>query len=91
LAKWDVNHDGENGCETLLQENQTYVGNDHHDEDVSHIQSVKAQSGALVNQNHTRDGQIHERTEVKHESKSEAKHENKIEAEHENKNEAENQ
>jgi hypothetical protein len=39
-----VNHDGEsvdrpsvsgqNGEMTLQQENQTYVGNDHHDEDV---------------------------------------------------------
>jgi hypothetical protein len=45
LAKWDVNHDGENvdctgvstqiECETLQQENQTYLENDHHDEDVS--------------------------------------------------------
>jgi hypothetical protein len=50
LAEWDVNHDGENVghpdvsaqsvCEPLQQENQAYAGNDHHDEDVGHIQSV---------------------------------------------------
>jgi hypothetical protein len=45
-----MNHDGENvdrpsvsaqnGCETLLQENQAYTKNNHHDEDVGRIQSV---------------------------------------------------
>jgi hypothetical protein len=45
-----MNHNGENmdhpsvsaqsGCRTLQQENQVYVGNDHHDEDVSRNQSV---------------------------------------------------
>jgi hypothetical protein len=50
LAEWDVNHVGKNvdhpsvlaqsECRTLQQENQAYVGNDHHDEDVGHNQSV---------------------------------------------------
>jgi hypothetical protein len=45
-----VNHDRENvdhpsvsaqsGCRTLQQKNQAYARNDHHDEDVSHNQSV---------------------------------------------------
>jgi hypothetical protein len=50
LSEWDVNHDGENvdrpsvsaqsECTTLQQENQAYVGNDHHDEDMGRNQSV---------------------------------------------------
>jgi hypothetical protein len=50
LAKWDMNHDGEKvdrlgvlaqgECDILQQENQAYVGNDHHDEDVGRNQSV---------------------------------------------------
>jgi hypothetical protein len=50
LAQWDVNHDGGNvdrldvwsqsECVKLLQENQAYAGNDHHDEDVGRIQGV---------------------------------------------------
>jgi hypothetical protein len=62
LAEWDVNHDRENvdhpsvstqsGCMALQQENQVYVENDHHDEDVGHNQSIKAQSGSLVDKNH---------------------------------------
>jgi hypothetical protein len=50
LNEWDENHDEENidhpsvsaqnGCETLLQENQAYAGNDHPDEDVDRIQGV---------------------------------------------------
>jgi hypothetical protein len=50
LTEWDVNHDGENvdypsvsaqsECETLQQEKQAYVGNDHHDKGVGHNQSV---------------------------------------------------
>jgi hypothetical protein len=61
-----VNHDGKNvgrpdvlaqsECEPLQQGNQAYVANDHHDEDVDHIQSVKAQNGSLVNPNHMSDG-----------------------------------
>jgi hypothetical protein len=49
LNQWDENHDGENmdhpsvwaqsGCKTLKQENQAYVGNDHHDKDVGYNQS----------------------------------------------------
>jgi hypothetical protein len=45
-----MNHDGENmghpsvstqsGERTLHRENQAYAGNDHHDEDVGHNQSV---------------------------------------------------
>jgi hypothetical protein len=54
-----MNYDGENmnrpsvsaqnECETLMQKNQTYAGNNHHDEDVGRNQSVYAQSGSLVN------------------------------------------
>jgi hypothetical protein len=50
LNQSDVNHDGENvdrpsvwaqrESKTLQQENHAYVGNDHHDEDVGHNQSV---------------------------------------------------
>jgi hypothetical protein len=50
LAERDVNHDGEymhhssvlaqSECRTLLQENQAYAGNNHHDEDVGCIQRV---------------------------------------------------
>jgi hypothetical protein len=45
-TKYRLNHDGENRvwakseCEKLQQKNQAYMGNDHHDEDVSHIRSV---------------------------------------------------
>jgi hypothetical protein len=66
LAETDVNYNGENvdhpsvwaqsGCRTLQLENQVYTGNDHHDEDVGHNQSVKAQSGSLMNQNHMSEG-----------------------------------
>jgi hypothetical protein len=108
LAKWDVNHDGKNverssvstqgGERTLEWENQAYVGNGHHDEDVGHNQSVSAQSGSLVDQNYMSDGWVHERTEAKHQKKCEIKHvrrceekhESKSKAEHENKNESEN-
>jgi hypothetical protein len=30
----------QSGCDTLQQENQTYVKNDHHDEGMGHNQSV---------------------------------------------------
>jgi hypothetical protein len=50
LAEWDVNHDGESvdrpsvstqsGEGTLQRKNQAYVGNDYHDEDVGHNQSI---------------------------------------------------
>jgi hypothetical protein len=43
-----------------------------------------------MDQNHMNDGEVHERTEVKHVKKCEAKSESKSEAEHENKNESEN-
>jgi hypothetical protein len=65
LVKWDMNHDEENvdrpsvsaqsECETLQQKKQAYTGNNHHDEDVGSNQSVKAQSGSLMNQNHMSD------------------------------------
>jgi hypothetical protein len=65
LTQWDVNSDGENvdhpsvwapsEC-TFQQKNQTYVKNDHHDEDVGHNQSVEAQSCSLMNQNYMSDG-----------------------------------
>jgi hypothetical protein len=67
------------------------MGNDHHDEDMRRNQSVYAQSGSLMDQNHMSDGYVHEKTEAKHVKKCEAKHESKSEAEHENKNEAKNQ
>jgi hypothetical protein len=104
-----VNHDRESmdrpsvstqsGERTLQWENQAYAGNGHHDEDVGRNQSVYAQSGSIVDQNHMSDGWGHERTEAKHQKKCEAKHvgkceekhESKSEAEHENKNEVENQ
>jgi hypothetical protein len=100
LDEWDVNHDVENvdhpsvsaqsGCTILQQENQAYVRNNHHDEDVSRNQSAWAQSGSLVNQNHMSDGWVHKRTEEKHVKKYEANYESKSEVEHENKNEAGN-
>jgi hypothetical protein len=50
MAKWDVNHDGESvdrpsvsvqsGGRTLQRENQAYVENGYHDEDVGRNQSV---------------------------------------------------
>jgi hypothetical protein len=50
LAEWDMNHDGESmgrpdvsaqsECVPLQQGNQAYAGNDHHDKDMSRIQSV---------------------------------------------------
>jgi hypothetical protein len=46
----------QSGGRTLQRENQAYVGNDHHDEDVGHTQSVYAQSGSLMDQNHMSDG-----------------------------------
>jgi hypothetical protein len=61
-----VNHDGENvdcpsvsaqsECETLQQENEGYAGNDHHDEDVGHNQSIVVKSCSLMNQNRMSDG-----------------------------------
>jgi hypothetical protein len=30
----------QSGCMNLLQENQAYMGNDHHDEDVGRNQSI---------------------------------------------------
>jgi hypothetical protein len=66
LNEWDENYDEENvdrpsvstqnGCETLLQENHAYAGNDHHDEDRSHNQSVYAKSSSLMNQHYMSDG-----------------------------------
>jgi hypothetical protein len=46
----------QDGCETFLQENKVYAGNDHHDEGVGHIQCVMAQSGSLMNQNYISNG-----------------------------------
>jgi hypothetical protein len=46
----------QSGCRTLQQKNLAYAGNDHHDKDVGHNQSVYAQSGSLMNQNHMSDG-----------------------------------
>jgi hypothetical protein len=61
-----MNHDGESverpsaltqsGERTLQRENQAYVGNDHHDEGMGRNQSIKAQSGSLMDQNHMSDG-----------------------------------
>jgi hypothetical protein len=75
LAEWDVSQDGESvdgtsvsaqsGEMTFQWENQAYVENSHHDENVGRNQSV-AQSGSLVEQNHMSGGWVHERTEMKH-------------------------
>jgi hypothetical protein len=50
LSEWDMNHDGENvdhssvlaqsECKTLQQENHAYTGDNHHDENVGHNQSI---------------------------------------------------
>jgi hypothetical protein len=50
LSEWDVNNDRENvdhlnvlaqsECKTFQQEDRTYVGDDHHDEDVGCNQSA---------------------------------------------------
>jgi hypothetical protein len=50
LVEWDVNHNEESvdrpsvsaqsGGRILQRENQAYAGNDYHDEDVGHNQSV---------------------------------------------------
>jgi hypothetical protein len=81
LNQWDVNHDEENvdhpsvlsqsKYKTLQQENHTYVGDDHHDENVGHNQSFQTQSYSLVNKNHMSDDLVHERNETKHEKKYE--------------------
>jgi hypothetical protein len=67
LNEWDENHDGKKmwivqvsrlktGVKPSCRKKQAYMGNDHHDEDVGHIQSVYVQNGSLVNQNHLSDG-----------------------------------
>jgi hypothetical protein len=80
LAEWGMNHDRENmdrldvsaqsGCKTLQQKNQAYAGNDHHDEDVGHIQNIGTKQ-------FSHEPKAYERwlgPWEKHEKKCEAKH-----------------
>jgi hypothetical protein len=73
LAKQDENHDGENvnrlsistqnRCETLVQENQAYAKNNHHNEDVALVLTLMLCLSSLMDLTIAHIVLVHERTE----------------------------